>query len=194
MEYLLDTADLNEIREINAYFPITGVTTNPSIIAKEKKDYKEAINGIIEIIGTEKMLHVQVLGMTADVIVKEAKLLKETFKANLFIKIPVSAEGLKAMGILKKEGFNITATGILTSQQIVMAVQAGADYMAPYVNRADNINGDGVRVVEEAYKIISRDKNNKAKIREAFFARAERVSPRGGSRVNHRLPARFVRW
>ena len=175
MEYLLDTADLNEIREINAYFPITGVTTNPSIIAKEKKDYKEAINGIVEIIGTEKMLHVQVLGMTADVIVKEAKLLKETFKANLFIKIPVSAEGLKAMGILKKEGFNITATGILTSQQIVMAVQAGADYMAPYVNRADNINGDGVRVVEEAYKIISRDKNNKAKILGASFKNVKQV-------------------
>ena len=83
MEYLLDTADLNEIREINGYFPIVGVTTNPSIIAKEKKDYKEVINGIIEIIGAEKMLHVQVLGMTADVIVKEAKLLKETIKANL---------------------------------------------------------------------------------------------------------------
>ena len=121
------------------------------------------------------MLHVQVLGMTADVIVKEAKLLKETFKANLFIKIPVSAEGLKAMGILKKEGFNITATGILTSQQIVMAVQAGADYMAPYVNRADNINGDGVRVVEEAYKIISRDKNNKAKILGASFKNVKQV-------------------
>ena len=94
MEYLLDTANINEIREINAYFPITGVRTNPSIIPKEKKDYKEAINGIIEIIGTEKMLHVQVLGMTADVIVKEAKLLKETFKANLYIKIAVSAEEL----------------------------------------------------------------------------------------------------
>ena len=103
MEYLLDTADLNEIREISEYFPIVGVTTNPSIIAKEKKDYKEVINGILEIIGSEKMLHVQVLGMTADIIVKEARLLKDTFKANLYIKIPVSAEGLKAMKILKEE-------------------------------------------------------------------------------------------
>ena len=97
------------------------------------------------------------------------------YYANLYIKIPVSAEGLKAMGVLKKEGFNITATGILTSQQIVMAVQAGADYMAPYVNRADNINGDGVRVVEEAYGIISRDKNCRAKILGASFKNVKQV-------------------
>ena len=175
MEYLLDTGNLGEIREIKNLFPIVGVTTNPTIIANENGDYRKIINGILEIIGTEKMLHVQTLGRTADVIIKEAKLLKENFKGNLYIKIPVAAEGLKAMSELKKEGFNITATGILTSQQIVMAAEAGADYMAPYVNRADNIGGDGVKLVEEAYKILSRNKVNKAKILGASYKNVRQV-------------------
>lgn len=175
MEYLLDTANLKEIKEINDLFPIAGVTTNPTIIANEKKDYKEIINGILEILGTEKMLHVQTLGKTADVIIKEAKLLKSNFKGNLYIKIPVMAEGLKAMAELKKEGFNITATGILTSQQIVMASEAGADYMAPYVNRADNIGGDGIKLVEEAYKILDRKKDNKSKILGASYKNVRQV-------------------
>ena len=164
MEYLLDTANLEEIKYFNGKFPIVGVTTNPTIIANENGDYKKIINSILAIIGTEKMLHVQVLGREADIIIKEAELLKDTFEGNLYIKIPVSDEGLKAMSELKNRGFNITATGILTSQQIVMAAKAGADYMAPYVNRADNIGGDGVKVVRDAFDILSRDKNNKANL------------------------------
>ena len=175
MEYLLDTANLEEIKYFNEKFPIVGVTTNPTIIANEKGDYKKIINSILEIIGTEKMLHVQVLGRDAETIIKEAGLLKETFKGNLYIKIPVSDEGLKAMAVLKKKGFNITATGILTSQQIVFAAQAGADYMAPYVNRADNIGGDGVRVVSEAYEILNRNKDNKAKILGASYKNVKQV-------------------
>ena len=175
MEHLLDTANLEEIKYFNEKFPIVGVTTNPTIIANEKGDYKKIINSILEIIGTEKMLHVQVLGRDAETIIKEAGLLKETFKGNLYIKIPVSDEGLKAMTVLKKKGFNITATGILTSQQIVFAAQAGADYMAPYVNRADNIGGDGVRVVSEAYEILSRNKDNKAKILGASYKNVKQV-------------------
>ena len=79
------------------------------------------------------------------------------------------------MSELKKEGFNITATGILTSQQIVLAAEAGAAYMAPYVNRADNIGGDGVKLVEEAYKILSRNKDNEAKILGASYKNVRQV-------------------
>ena len=175
MEYLLDTANLEEIKYFTEKFPIEGVTTNPSIIASEKGDYKNIINSILEIIGTEKMLHVQVLGREADIIIKEAELLKATFKGNLYIKIPVSDEGLKAITELKKRGFNITATGILTSQQIVLAAKAGADYMAPYVNRADNIGGDGLKVVKEAYKILNRIPDNKAKILGASYKNVKQV-------------------
>jgi fructose-6-phosphate aldolase 2 len=175
MEYLLDTANIEEIKYFNEKFPIAGVTTNPTIVANEKGDYKEIINNILEVIGTEKMLHVQVLGRDAETMIKEAALLKETFKGNIYIKIPVSDEGLKAITELKKKGFNITATGILTSQQIVMAAKAGADYMAPYVNRADNIGGDGLKVVGEAYKILKRDQNNKAKILGASYKNVKQV-------------------
>ena len=175
MEYLLDTANLEEIKYFNEKFPIEGVTTNPTIIANENGDYKKIINSILAIIGTEKMLHVQVLGREADTIIKEAELLKDTFEGNLYIKIPVSDEGLKAMSELKKRGFNITATGILTSQQIVMAAKAGADYMAPYVNRADNIGGDGIKLVEEAYKILDSKKDNKSKILGASYKNVRQV-------------------
>ena len=175
MEYLLDTANWEELKYFNEKFPIEGVTTHPTIIANENGDYKKIINSILAIIGTEKMLHVQVLGREADTIIKEAELLKDTFEGNLYIKIPVSDEGLKAMSELKNRGFNITATGILTSQQIVMAAKAGADYMAPYVNRADNIGGDGVKVVRDAFDILSRDKNNKAKILGASFKNVKQV-------------------
>ena len=175
MEYLLDTANLEEIKYFNGKFPIVGVTTNPTIIANENGNYKKIINSILAIIGTEKMLHVQVLGREADIIIKEAELLKDTFEGNLYIKIPVSDEGLKAMSELKNRGFNITATGILTSQQIVMAAKAGADYMAPYVNRADNIGGDGIKLVEEAYKILDSKKDNKSKILGASYKNVRQV-------------------
>lgn len=175
MEYLLDTASIEDIKFINEKFPIVGVTTNPSIIANENGDYKKIINNILNVIGMEKSLHIQVLGRTAEIIMKEAELLKSTFKGNIYIKIPVSAEGLKAINELKKNGFNITATGILTSQQIVLASQAGADYMAPYVNRIDNIGGDGIRVVEEAYEIIRRDPSNKSKILGASYKSVRQV-------------------
>ena len=175
MEYLLDTANLEEIRYFNEKFPIAGVTTNPTIIANENGDYKKIIDGILAIIGTEKMLHIQVLGRDADTVIKEAELLKDNFMGNIYIKIPVSDEGLKAMAELKKKGFNITATGILTSQQIVMSAKAGADYMAPYVNRADNIGGDGVRVVREAAEILKRDQNSTAKILGASYKNVKQV-------------------
>ena len=174
MEYLLDTANLEEIRYFNEKFPIEGVTTNPTIIANEKGDYKKIINSILDIIGN-KMLHVQVLGREAETIIKEAELLKKNFSGNLYIKIPVSDEGLRAMTELKKRGFNITATGILTSQQIVMAAKSGADYMAPYVNRADNIGGDGIKVVGDAYEILKRDQNCTAKILGASYKNVKQV-------------------
>ena len=139
MEYFLDTANLDEIKKINDIFPIKGVTTNPSIIAKENRNFKEIINDIFSIIGKEKIIHVQAVGNTAEFLVKEVNLLRETFGENVYTKIPVTFEGIRAMKILTKDGHKITATGILSPQQIIMAVEAGAEYMAPYINRSDNI-------------------------------------------------------
>ena len=160
MEYFLDTADINKIKKINEIFPIAGVTTNPSIIAKEKRDFKLIINDIYDIIGKDKILHAQVAGNTADIIIKEVNLLRDTFGENIYAKIPVTPEGIKAMKVLSKDGHKITATGILSSQQIIMAAEAGAEYMAPYINRSDDIGESGIEIVKDAYRILTINKKS----------------------------------
>ncbi|MCF6466174.1 fructose-6-phosphate aldolase [Clostridium sp. Cult2] len=155
MLILLDTADINDIKKGNEYYPIEGVTTNPTIIAKENRNYIEVLKDIRNIIGNDKMLHVQVLGTKAEDMVKEAHFIKDTIGGNIYIKIPVIEEGIKAIKALKKEGFNITATAIFTPQQALVAAMAGANFVAPYVNRLDNISADGVNVVKEISKLLN---------------------------------------
>ncbi len=168
MEYFLDTANLEEIKRINDIFPITGVTTNPSIIAKEKRDFKAIITDIFDIIGKDKIVHGQAVGSTADVIIKEVNLLREIFGENFYAKIPVTLEGIKAIKLLSKEGHRITATGILSSQQIIMAAEAGAEYMAPYINRSDNIGENGVEIVRDSYKILQMVKKSDEECKKRY--------------------------
>jgi Transaldolase len=146
---MLDTADVNKIRKAYDLYPISGVTTNPTIISKEKSEFIKILKDIREVIGADTMLHVQALGIKAEDIIKEAEYLNKTIGGNLYIKIPVIPEGIKAMKLLKQRGVKITATAIFTADQALMAAMAGADYVAPYVNRIDNISGDGVGVVAE---------------------------------------------
>ena len=155
MEYFLDTAKLDDIKKINDIFPIKGVTTNPSIIAKENRNFKEIINDIFNIIGKEKIIHIQAVGNTAEFLVKEVNLLRDTF-------------GIKAMKILTKDKHKITATGILSPQQIIMAAEAGAEYMAPYINRSDNIGENGIEIVKEAFKILEINKKSDEECQEKF--------------------------
>ncbi len=152
MLYILDTADLAAIKHCNEFYPLAGVTTNPSIIAKEKCDFWKLVKEIRSIIGEDKMLHVQTTQKTAEKIVEEAKLLKKELKGNFFVKIPINEEGLKATMKLKKLGIGVLMTAIFTPAQALMAARAGADFVAPYVNRIDNILGDGTAVVAEIVK------------------------------------------
>ena len=147
MLYILDTANLDMIPHCNEYYPLAGVTTNPSIIAKEKTDFWQLLLKIREIIGEEKMLHVQITAKKAEDIVREAQLLKERLGGNFYVKIPISEEGLKATRMLKKIGIGVTVTAIFTPPQALIAAMAGADFVAPYANRLDNIIGDGCEVV-----------------------------------------------
>ncbi len=149
MEFLMDGGNLDDIRFCNEFFPLAGVTTNPTLIAKEKTDFWNLIKEIREIIGPDKMLHVQSVQDTAEKIVEEAKLLKGTIGGNFYVKIPIGAEALKATQLLKKEGIGVTMTAIFTPPQALIAATAGADFVAPYVNRQDNIVGDGVGVVDD---------------------------------------------
>ncbi len=174
MQYILDTADTEAIRRCAYYYPLAGVTTNPSIISREKRDFLPLIREIREIIGENKMLHVQATGRTADKILEEAQALREVAGENLYIKVAISPDGLRATRLLKENGFNVTQTAIFTQQQALMAAVAGADYVAPYVNRLDNIVSDGAEVVAEIVSLFQKH-DLKAKVLAASFKTAEQV-------------------
>ena len=145
----LDTANLERVRNAFGLYPLDGVTTNPTIIAREKTDFLGVLKGIREVIGPDAMLHVQAVGRTAETIAEEARYLNRELGGKLYIKIPVIPEGIKAIKILSTEGIDTTATAVFTAEQALMAAKAGAGFVAPYVNRLDDIGGNGVEVVAQ---------------------------------------------
>lgn len=174
MLILLDTANIDSIKHINDIYPLDGVTTNPTIISKEKKDFIGILKEIRNTIGKEKMLHVQVVGSKAEDMIEEAIYLNEKIGGNLYIKIPVTEQGIKAMKELSKKGYKITATAIFTAQQALMAAKAGAEFVAPYVNRIDNLMADGIKVVSDIVKIFE-IYNINSKVLAASFKNTEQI-------------------
>jgi len=174
MMYLLDTADIKEIKRLMDLYPIDGVTTNPSIISKVRKPVGEVIKEIRSIIGEDKMLHVQTLGEKAEEMVDEAVKLKEMVGGNFYIKIPVTPQGIKAISMVKKLGIKVTATAVFTQQQGLIAAKAGADFLAPYVNRLDNVSCHGVDVVSDLVHLI-KTYNLDAKVLAASFKNVDQV-------------------
>lgn len=174
MIYMIDTANIEEIKDAIEFYPLHGVTTNPTILAKEKKDPIALLKEIRTIIGTETMIHAQVLSTSAEGMIQDAEYLKQNIGGNLYIKIPVTKEGIKAIKTLKAQGYNITATAIFTAQQGLMASIAGADYIAPYVNRIDNLSGDGVGVVGSLIDMIKKY-NLSTKVLAASFKNVQQV-------------------
>ena len=157
MEFIIDTVDLEEIKDAVDHMPIVGVTSNPSIVKKTSpKDFFEHMREIRKIIGKERSLHVQVISKDCDTIVKEAHRILEEIDNDVYVKVPVSYEGVKAIKILKSEGVNVTATAVYDLMQAYMALAAGADYIAPYVNRIGNLGADPMDLIYElSNKIIS---------------------------------------
>ncbi len=174
MLYLLDTADLDAIRTCCDFFPVAGVTTNPTIISREKGDFRALITSIRKIIGADRMLHIQTTEEEADAILREAEKIRDAVGGNFYIKIPVTREGLKATALCKSHGIGVTMTAIFTQPQALLAARAGADFVAPYINRLDNIVSDGVRVVEEIVNIY-RTYGIRTKVLAASFKNAEQV-------------------
>ena len=174
MIYILDTADLEAIKHANEFYPLSGVTTNPSIISKANTDFWKLVKGIRAIIGEEKILMVQTVQTKAEKIVKEALLLKKELGGKFYVKIPIGEEGLKATMELKKLGVGVLMTAIFTPAQALIAAKAGADFVAPYVNRLDNIIGDGCEVVAQ---IVEQFDNYglDCKVLAASFKNAEQV-------------------
>lgn len=174
MEYIIDSANLEGIRECIRYFPVAGVTTNPTIITREKMDLLPLLKDIREAIGPERMLHVQVTCDNAEGMVEEAVALHRLLGPNFYVKIPVTKEGIRAIQLAKQQGLKVTATAIFNQTQALMAATAGADYVAPYVNKIDSIAGNSAKVIAEIVTLFQRH-GLKTKVLAASFRNAQQV-------------------
>ena len=158
MEFIIDTVNLEEIKEAVEYMPIAGVTSNPTIVkATSPENFFEHMREIRRIIGSERTLHIQVISKDCDEMVKEAHRILEEVDKDVYIKVPVSYEGVKAIKALKAEDINVTATAVYDLMQAYMALAAGADYIAPYVNRIGNLGGDPFDLISELQNRIETD-------------------------------------
>lgn len=155
MKLLIDDAHIEEIKRIYDLYPVDGVTTNPSILSKVKKDPKETLLEIREFIGKDALLFVQALPLTAEGMVEDAFAITDLLGKNTVVKIPSIPEGFKAIRILKEKGIQTCGTVVYTPMQAYLAAKAGASYVAPYVNRIDNMGYDGIKVTKEIHDILA---------------------------------------
>ncbi len=154
MKFFIDTANVDEIRKAAELGIIDGVTTNPSLIAREGRDFIEVIKEITKIV--DGPISAEVISLQADKMVEEAKELVEKINSkNLVIKIPMCAEGLKATKILSDMGIKTNVTLIFSTAQALLAAKAGATYVSPFVGRLDDIGDDGIALVEDIASIFA---------------------------------------
>jgi fructose-6-phosphate aldolase 2 len=153
MELYLDTANVAEVERLARIFPIAGVTTNPSIVAASGESIWEVLPRLQKAIGEEGVLFAQTMSRSAQGMVEEAKRLSNAMP-DIVVKIPVTAEGLSAIKLLKKEGIPTLGTAVYSAAQGLLAALAGAKYVAPYVNRVDAQGGDGIRTVQELQTLL----------------------------------------
>ena len=151
MKLFIDTANVNEIREIANWGVVDGVTTNPSLIAKEKRDFKEVVTEITGIV--DGPISAEVVSLKHDEMVEEAKELAKIHK-NIIIKVPMTEEGLIAVKELHAMGIKTNVTLIFTSTQALLAAKAGASYVSPFLGRLDDISADGLNLIEEIMDIF----------------------------------------
>lgn len=174
MKLLIDDANLDAIKDIVSLYPIDGVTTNPTILSKAGENPKERLVKIREVIGEDKDLHCQVVAESKEEMKDQARKLVRLLGENTYIKIPSSGEGFKAMEELSKEGIKVTATGIYSPLQGFLAAKAGAKYLAPYVNRIDNLGYDGLAVASKIQNILEAN-NFDTEILAASFKNSNQV-------------------
>lgn len=151
MKFFLDTANIEEIKEINSWGVIEGVTTNPSLIAKEGRVFEEVIDEISKII--DGPVSAEVVSTDADGMVKEGRILSK-IKENVIIKIPMTEEGLKATSILSKENIKTNVTLIFSASQAILAARAGATYVSPFLGRLDDIGVSSKALIDEISTIF----------------------------------------
>lgn len=152
MKLFIDTANVDEIREIAEWGVVDGVTTNPSLIAKEKRDFKEVVTEITGIV--DGPISAEVVSLKHDEMVEEAKELAKIHK-NIIIKVPMTEEGLIAVKELHTMGIKTNVTLVFTSTQALLAAKAGASYVSPFLGRLDDISTNGLNLIEEIMDIFN---------------------------------------
>lgn len=151
MKFFIDTANVNEIKEAASWGVLSGVTTNPSLIAKEGRDFIQVIKEITQIV--DGSISAEVMSDDAEGMIKEALELAPIHE-NITIKIPMTEEGLKAVSVLSKKGIKTNVTLIFSSNQALLAARAGASFVSPFIGRVDDIGNDGAVLVTEIKEIF----------------------------------------
>ncbi|KIN80442.1 fructose-6-phosphate aldolase [Clostridium botulinum] len=146
MKIFIDTANVEEIRKASELGVLSGVTTNPSLIAKEGRDLKEVVEEICSIV--DGPISAEVISLEYEKMIEEGRELSKLHK-NIVIKIPMCEEGLKAVSVLSKEGIKTNVTLIFSSMQALLAARAGATYVSPFLGRLDDIGNPGIEVVKQ---------------------------------------------
>ena len=152
MKFFLDTANVEYIKEVNEMGVISGVTTNPSLVAKEGRDFNEVIKEITEIV--DGPISVEVVSEDAEGMIKEGREIAKIHK-NMIVKIPMTGEGLKATKVLASEGIKTNVTLIFSATQALLAANAGATYVSPFLGRVDDISMIGMDLVRDIAEIFA---------------------------------------
>ena len=153
MIFFIDTANVDDIRKANDMGIISGVTTNPSLIAKEGRDFKQVIQEITSIVDGPISGEVKATTVDAEGMIAEAREIAG-IHPNMVVKIPMTAEGLKAVKVLHKEGIKTNVTLIFSPAQALLAARAGADYVSPFLGRLDDISTPGISLIEDITEIF----------------------------------------
>jgi transaldolase len=150
MKFFIDSANIDEIREAASFGILDGVTTNPSLVSKEGKNFRKLLDEILEVV--DGPISAEVVATDKDGILKEARELSSIHK-NIVVKIPLIPEGMKALTILSGEGVNVNVTLCFSPTQALIAAKAGATYISPFVGRLDDISHDGMQLIEQIIAI-----------------------------------------
>jgi len=150
MKFFLDTADIEEIKKAIEWGILDGVTTNPTLISKTGRPFKEVVKEILELV--EGPVSLETVSLDAEGMIREGRMLAELGE-NVVVKIPMTPEGIKAVQVLESEGIPTNVTLVFSPMQALIAAKAGASYVSPFVGRLDDISSEGMKLIEDI-KII----------------------------------------
>lgn len=173
MELIIDSSNIEQIKELNDLLTITGVTTNPTILTKSGREAMDVVKDLCEVLSEDQLLFIQTVQTSFEGVMEEAKMISSIRNKNMYVKIPVTHEGLRAIKECKKLGIHTLATAIYTADQAFLAAMNGAEYLAPYTNRMCNY-GDGVQDVKDLIEML-RVNHMPAKVIAASFKNTYQV-------------------